>query len=82
VSRLVQLFCTNAAERRTQVTTTLLMLIGLAFFVPWWVVLLAGAASFTVIILRPSIRTLELANVGDGLHELGSAEESEVFHEG
>jgi hypothetical protein len=76
VSRLVELLCTNAADRRAQVTLTMLMLIGLAFLVPWWVVLLAGAASFAVIILRPSVRTLELTKASDGLHELGGAEKS------
>lgn len=76
MSRLVRLLCTNAADRRAQVTLTLLMLIGLAFLVPWWVVLLAGAASSAVILLRPSVRTLELTKGGDGLHELGGAEES------
>jgi hypothetical protein len=61
----LRLFFANAAERRDQAIVTLLMLFALGFIVPWWVVLLAGAASFTFILLRPSVRTLELMKAKD-----------------
>jgi hypothetical protein len=61
----VKLLFADAAERRDQAIVTLLMLFALGFIVPWWAVLLAGAASFTLIILRPSVRTLELMKAKD-----------------
>jgi hypothetical protein len=61
----LRLFFADAAERRDQAAVTVLMLIGLGFIVPWWAVLLAGAASFALIILRPSVRTLELMKAKD-----------------
>jgi hypothetical protein len=61
----MRLFFADGAERRDQAIVTLLMLFALGFIVPWWAVLLAGAASFTFIILRPSVRTLELMKAKD-----------------
>jgi hypothetical protein len=61
----VKLLFADAAERRDQAMVTLLMLFALGFIVPWWAVLLCGAASFTLILLRPSVRTLELMKAKD-----------------
>ena len=51
----------DGTERRRKLLGAAALLVVAAFFLPWQVVAFAGAVGLVSIVLRPSVRTLELA---------------------
>jgi hypothetical protein len=50
----------DAADRRAHAIVALLTVVALGLIGPWWAAVLTAIVMFASIILRPSVRTLEL----------------------
>jgi hypothetical protein len=50
----------DAADRRAHAVVALLSVVAMGFIGPWWGVVFVAVVTFASIILRPSVRTLEL----------------------